>query len=370
MEEIKKTPLYETHKKLNGNIVDFHGVYLPVFYSSIQEEHEAVRNGVGIFDVSHMGNIILKFQSRDDAVKSLNYLLPNDYSNIKPGKIIYSTMLNDRGGVIDDLLVMSISDELYHVVVNSTRKDIDYEWIKKSLKLNDQNCVNRSEELAIIAVQGPLAVKLLTDLSYNVSELKPFEVKTFSYEGSELLISRTGYTGEDGFELIIENAKSVKLFEYILEKGKKYNIKPCGLGCRDTLRLEAGLPLYGSEFDENHSPLQTMVKWSVKLNKDSDFIGKRAIVDNKDSIYGDQIIGFEVEGRSIPRTGMEILDNTGKTIGVVTSGTYSPTLKKNIGLAYVNKEYVNSFDLSIKIRNKVEKIIKMDIPFYKRVKGA
>ncbi|MBP7553120.1 MAG: glycine cleavage system aminomethyltransferase GcvT [Spirochaetes bacterium] len=370
MEEIKKTPLYETHKKLNGNIVDFHGVYLPVFYSSIQEEHEAVRKGVGIFDVSHMGNVIVKFDNKEDAVNKLNYLLPNDYSKIRPGKIIYSTMLNNNGGVIDDLLVMSISEELYHIVVNSTRKNVDYEWIKKSLKLSDKNCVNRSEELAIIAVQGPLAQNLLTDMSYNVSELKSFEVKTYSYDGAELLISRTGYTGEDGFELIIENTKSIKLFEYILEKGKKYDIKPCGLGCRDTLRLEAGLPLYGSEFDENHSPLQTMVKWSVKLNKSSDFIGKKAIVDNKDSIYGDQMIGFEVVGRSIPRTGMEILDNAGNTIGIVTSGTFSPTLKKNIGLAFINKEYVNSSDLSIKIRNKIEKIIKMDIPFYKRAKGA
>ncbi len=370
MEEIKKTPLYETHKKLNGNIVDFHGVYLPVFYSSIQEEHEAVRKRVGIFDVWHMGNVIVKFDNKEDAVNKLNYLLPNDYSKIRPGKIIYSTMLNNNGGVIDDLLVMSISEELYHIVVNSTRKNVDYEWMKKSLKLSDKNCVNRSEELAIIAVQGPLAQNLLTDMSYNVSELKSFEVKTYSYDGAELLISRTGYTGEDGFELIIENTKSIKLFEYILEKGKKYDIKPCGLGCRDTLRLEAGLPLYGSEFDENHSPLQTMVKWSVKLNKSSDFIGKKAIVDKKDSIYGDQMIGFEVVGRSIPRTGMEILDNAGNTIGIVTSGTFSPTLKKNIGLAFINKEYVNSSDLSIKIRNKIEKIIKMDIPFYKRAKGA
>ena len=370
METIRKTPLYELHKKINGNIVDFHGVYLPVFYSTIQDEHNAVRNSVGIFDVSHMGNILVKFKDKATALKNLNYLLPNDYSKIFPGKIIYSPMLYENGGVIDDLLVMAITETDYHIVVNSANIEKDFEWIKKILSKDAVEIKNLSYDLAIIAVQGRNAKKLLKDdFGFDVTEMKSFMVGHYKYKGEDSLISRTGYTGEDGFEIIISNEKSIALFEELLNKGKKYNILPCGLGSRDTLRLEAGLPLYGQELDDKHSPLQAMIKWSIKLNKESDFIGKKAIIESANTVFSDVMIGFEVVGRSIPRTGMEILNEKEEVIGSVTSGTFSPTLKKNIGICYIKNSYKDKKELNIKIRNKIEKITVLDIPFYKREKG-
>lgn len=367
----KKTVLYDLHKKLNGNIIDFHGVFLPVLYSSIQEEHIAVRTNMGIFDVSHMGNVFVTFPSKERAIQTLNNLLPNDYSKIYPGKIIYSTMLNEKGGVIDDLFVMSITDTFYHVVVNSSNIEKDYNWIKSQIEKEGTRVENRSDDFAIIALQGPNSYKLLeNEFGYKVSEMKSFTVITTQFRGKDLIISRTGYTGEDGFELIIENSLANTLFEDLLNKGKKYNLIPCGLGCRDTLRLEAALPLYGQELDDNHSPLQAMISWSVKLNKDSDFIGKKAIIEGRNSVFSDIMIGFEVLGRSIARTEMEILNDKEEKIGYVTSGSFSPTLKKNIGIAYINKEYKDIETLKIKIRNKIETIEVLNLPFYKRTKGA
>lgn len=368
---ILKTALFDEHKKLDGNIIDFHGVYLPVFYTSIQEEHQAVRTNIGVFDVSHMGNIFVTFPSREVAIERLNWLLPNDYAKIVPGKIIYSPMLNEDGGVIDDLLVMSITDTLYHIVVNFTNIQKDYDWIKEKLTSNDIKVENRSDKLSIIAIQGPNALNFIEkELKIPVSELKPFTVKLFQYNCKEVTVSRTGYTGEDGFELIIENSEVVNLFTDILSKGKDYNLLPCGLGCRDTLRLEAGLPLYGQELNDKLSPLQSMIGWSVKLNKSSDFIGKKAMIDGKETIFSDVMIGFEMVGRSIPRTDMEILNNKDEKIGYVTSGTFSPTLKKSIGIAYINKDYKGSNNLKIRVRNRIENISLLNIPFYKRTKST
>ncbi|OHD26002.1 MAG: hypothetical protein A2086_04370 [Spirochaetes bacterium GWD1_27_9] len=368
--EPQKTILYEIHKKLNGNVIDFHGVLLPVFYSSIQEEHNAVRTNMGLFDVSHMGNVLVTFPSKEKAIEKFNYLLPNDYSKIRPGKIIYSTLLKEDGTVIDDLLVMSITETFYHIVVNSSNIEKDYEWIKEKIGSSDIKIENTSYDTAIIALQGPNSYKLLQDdFGYPVNNLKSFEVMETKYNGKKLTISRTGYTGEDGFELYIENSEASTLFEDLLARGKKYNLIPCGLGARDTLRLEAALPLYGQELDESHSPLQAMISWSVKLNKTSDFIGKKAIIDGKDTKFSDIMLGFEVVGRSIPRTDMEILNDKEEKIGSVTSGTFSPTLKKNIGIAYIKKEYKDFTDLKIKIRNRVEAIKIIKLPFYKRNKG-
>jgi len=368
---IKKTCLYDLHKKLQGSIIDFHGVYLPVFYTSIQEEHQAERTNMGIFDVSHMGNVYVTFPSKEKAIETFNWLLPNDYSKIFPGKIIYSTMLAEDGGVIDDLLVMSITETFYHIVVNSANIDKDYGWIKAKIEKNGIKVENVSDKFAIIALQGPNAYKLLeNDFGYKVSEMKSFTVKSFQYKGKELTVSRTGYTGEDGFELIIENSMATSLFEELLEKGKKNGLIPCGLGCRDTLRLEAALPLYSQELDEKHSPLQAMINWSVKLNKPYDFIGKKAIIEGQNTLFSDVMIGFEVIGRSIPRTDMEILNDKDEKIGYVTSGTFSPTLKKNLGIAYIKKEYKDASELKIRVRNRIENIKVLNLPFYKRAKGV
>ncbi len=362
----KVTPLYETHKKLGGNIVDFHGVLLPVFYSSIQDEHTAVRTSVGVFDVSHMGNFVVKYADKQTAIDSLNYLLPNDYSKIFPGKMIYSPMCYENGTCVDDLIVGCLSDTDYHIVVNSANIDKDFAWMQTHLK-NTLSFENISDKMAIIAVQGRNAKTLLTDkFGLDVSDMKSFTIKTFKYKNADMLVSRSGYTGEDGFELIIENALATELFDELLAKGKEYGILPCGLGCRDTLRTEAGLPLYGQELDDKHSPLQAMIKWAVKPNKASDFIGKKAMLDGQNTVFSDVMIGFEVVGRSIARTDMEIINANGETVGRVTSGTFSPSLKKNIGIAFVKSDYKDSNELSIKIRNRVEKISILPIPFYKK----
>ncbi len=365
----KKTCLYQLHKKLNGNIVDFHGVLLPVLYSSIQEEHHSVRNNCGIFDASHMGNIIVEFPDLNTAIEKLNYLLPNDFSKIRKGKAIYSTMLKEDGTIVDDLIVMCMSDNIFHIVVNSSNIEKDFDWITSKIGSANIKVKNMSDFYAIIPLQGPFAKDVLkNEFNYQVDSLKSFEVNTFLYKNQELIIARTGYTGEDGFELMINCEYAESLFAEILEKGAKYGIKPCGLGARDTLRLEAGLPLYGQELDENHSPLQTMVAWSVKLNKNSDFIGKKAIIEGQTSKFSDVMIGFEVESKSIPRTGMELINLEGEKIGYVTSGTFSPTLKKNIGIAFIKKEYKERSDIFVKIRNKNERIKIVNLPFYKRNK--
>ncbi len=365
MTETKKTPLYEVHKQLKGNIVDFHGVLLPVFYSTIQEEHHAVRNGAGIFDVSHMGNIEFEFKDFNSAVQYFNKLLPNDFSKIYPGKMIYSTMLYENGTVVDDLMVCAITETRYHVVVNSANIEKDYNWIIKNSP-KDIKISNLSDKYAIIAVQGPSAHKIISAyFKIDTTKMKFLSVTTTTYNKKEIIISRSGYTGEDGFEICLNSSDSINCFTDLLKDGKSTGLIPCGLGSRDTLRLESGLPLYGQELDDSHSPLQSMVAWSVKLNKSADFIGKTALIKDKDS-YKQKMIGFEVPGRAIPRTGMTILNDKQVEIGVVTSGTFAPTIKKNIGVAFINKEYTGSDQLFLSIRNRQEPIVLVDIPFYKR----
>jgi aminomethyltransferase len=369
MPDIKKTALYDVHKKLNANIVNFSGTYLPVFYSSIQEEHNAVRNAAGIFDVSHMGNILLKFNKKDESIKTLNYILANDFKNIIPGKCIYSTMLNHDGGIIDDVIVMGISDNVYHIIVNSANIQKDYEWIKSFEKQLSFSIENKSDYYSIIALQGKKSSAILEDaIGFNLNKLNSFELEIIQYKNEEIIISKTGYTGEDGCEIVINNNDSPGLFNDLLNSGLKYNLLPCGLGARDTLRLEAALPLYGNELDVEHSPLQTNVAWSVKLNKESDFIGKKAITSKPENKFSSKLVGIEVLGKAIPRHLMSIIDNAKNKIGHITSGSYSPTLHKNIGLAYINPEFTENNELAIEIRNRTENVKIVKLPFYKRQK--
>lgn len=363
--EPMKTALYEVHKGLKGNIIDFHGVLLPVFYSSIQEEHNGVRTNLGLFDVSHMGNIIVDFPDKESAISGLNNLLANDFSKIFPGKIIYSTMLYENGTVVDDLLVMALSETKYHIVVNFTNIEKDFAHMKQYLTVPGVTMENLSENYSIIALQGPKAETFVKDsLGYDVDELKSFTFKSYNYNNIELLISRSGYTGEDGFEFIIDNSQAISFFNEILEKGKDYKLLPCGLGARDTLRLEAALPLYGQELDDRHSPLQSMIKWSVKMKKES-FIGKEALLENGTD-FNDIMVGFEVDGRAIARTGMEIVDENEQVVGYVTSGSFSPSTGKNIGIAYLKERGDN---LKVQVRKRVVPIKLVELPFYKRSKN-
>lgn len=366
--DIKKTSLYDNHLRLNGNIVDFSGTYLPVFYTSIQEEHNSVRNNIGIFDVSHMGNLIVISSNKNSAIEFFNYLLPNDFSNIYPGKCIYSAMLYENGTIVDDIIVMSISDNIYHIIVNASNIEKDYEWIL-SKNINTEITVqNKSDDFSMIAIQGPNSLQfLLEQFNFDIKDMKSFQVKKINYDNSKILISKTGYTGETGFEVVLSNDKASEFFDELLKKGKDYNLLPCGLGSRNTLRLESALPLYGHELDDQHSPLQTNMAWSVRLSKTNDFIGKNALL-NLQNKYQDALVGFEVTGRAIPRNGMYILNSNNKIIGYVTSGTFSPSLQKNIGLAFIKTEYLNKNNLYIEVRNRIENIKLVDLPFYKRRK--
>lgn len=359
-----KTALYSIHQNLNAKLINFHNYLLPIFYTSIQEEHLAVRKNAGIFDVSHMGNLILKFNNQNEAISFLNYIFTNDFSKIYPGKCIYTNILNHNGGVIDDIIVMCINKNIYHIIVNSVNIEKDYEWLIKNTKNKNIKVENKSDYYSIIALQGPNSTIILKELfDFPVNDLKSFHVLEYNFNNTKILISSTGYTGENGYELILEKKSSILLAEKIVQNKNKYNITPCGLGARDTLRIEAALPLYGHELDENHSPLQTNVSWCVKLYKE-DFIGKKAILDNNK--YKDKLIGFELLGKAIPRENMNIIDKNNKKIGYVTSGTFSPLFKKSIGLGYINPEFLNEIELYLEIRNRIEKIKIVSLPFYKR----
>ncbi|MCG8570820.1 MAG: glycine cleavage system aminomethyltransferase GcvT [Spirochaetes bacterium] len=364
--QLKKTSLYEKHKELNGNIIDFHGVLLPVFYSSIQEEHNNVRTNLGVFDVSHMGNFIMEFPDQQTAIDTLNYFFANSFTKIEPGKIVYTLMLYENGTVVDDLIVMAISETKYHIIVNYANIAKDFKHMSSLLNNNQIKFQNLSDEYSIIAVQGPNARDFLErSFGYSLAEMRPFRLVIEKYQSEELIVSRTGYTGEDGFELTIKNEIAPQLYSEILKKGKDWDLLPCGLGARDTLRLEAGLPLYGQDLDDQHSPLQSMMGWSIKMKK-KDFLGMDAL-KNPSPQFKDIMVGFEVTGKAIPRTGMDIINSEGKKIGTVTSGSFAPYIKKNIGLAYIDPEYQEK-PLKLLARNREIDIQLTAIPFYKRSK--
>jgi aminomethyltransferase len=349
--EARKTPLYDEHVKLGGKVVDYAGWYLPVQYEGLVPEHEAVRNAVGLFDVSHMGEITIKGK---DALAFVDYLMTNDISKVVDNQIVYTFMCAPDGGVVDDLLVYRMAHDDFYLVVNASNTDKDYKWITEQKGDFDVEITNISDTVGEVAIQGPLAQKVLqklTDTDLNTITFFTLNRKV-DVNGVECMLSRTGYTGEDGFEVYTTNEGVVKVWQDLLEAGKEEGIKPCGLGCRDTLRFEASLPLYGHEMSDVISPLEGGFKYFVKLDKASDFIGKEAL--NKQWTEGlkRKLAGFEMIGRGIPREGYEI-QKDGKVIGHVTTGYMSPTLKKNIGNALIATEYTElGTEVDIMIRNK------------------
>lgn len=363
--EAKKTPLYEEHVKLGGKVVDYAGWYLPVQYEGLVAEHEAVRNAAGLFDVSHMGEIEIKGK---DAMRFLDYLMTNDISKMKDKQIIYTFMCYEHGGVVDDLLVYKYNDEHYLLVVNAANVDKDHEWILNNKKDFDVIIDNTSDDVGEVALQGPLAQKILQKLTKtDLDTVKFFYLEeNVDINGVNCMISRTGYTGEDGFEIYTTNEGIVKVWNDILEAGKEEGIKPTGLGCRDTLRFEASLPLYGHEISENINPLEGGFKFFVKLKKESDFIGKEALNKQWDEGLTRVLAGFEMIGRGIPREGYEI-HKDGVKIGHVTTGYMSPTLKKNIGNALISPEFKElGTEIDIIIRNKPAKAKIIDKKFLKK----
>lgn len=361
----KKTPLYDEHVKLGGKVVDYAGWLLPVQYEGLIPEHNAVRNKAGLFDVSHMGGIVVKGK---DALAFLQYLLTNDIASIEDNEIIYTLMCYPDGGVVDDFLVYRYGEEEYLLVVNAANTDKDFKWMIDNKK--DFNIIieNKSDQIAIIAIQGPESKNILQKLTdYDLSNMKPFHFeKKVNVADVECMVSRTGYTGEEGFEIYAPNDGVVKVWNSLLEAGKDNGIQPAGLGCRDTLRFEAGMPLYGNEMSEEINPLEAGLKFFVKLDKEEDYIGKDALNKIWSEGLKRKSVGFELLGRGIPREGYEVFKDDEK-IGHVTTGYMSPTLKKSIGVALIDAKYAKlDTEIDIMIRNKPVKAVTIKKRFYTR----
>ena len=362
MSEPKKTSLYDVHEKYGGRVIDFAGWALPVQYEGITAEHEAVRNCAGIFDVSHMGEVEVRGPQATDFVQNL---VTNDVSVMNENQVIYAMMCYPNGGIVDDLLVYKHANDFYLLVINASNVDKDFQWMKDNIGNYDVELKNISEDVSEIALQGPKAEEILQELTdTNLSEIAFFYFKTdVKIAGKNCLVSRTGYTGEDGFEIYMKHEDSEHVWDKILETGKDKGVKPAGLGCRDTLRFEANLPLYGNELSPDITPLEAGFGMFVKLGK-TNFIGKEALVKQKEEGLKRKIVGFEMEGPGIPRHGYDVLSD-GKVIGFVTTGYSSPTLKKNIGLAMVDIEYSElGTPLEIQIRKNAVKARVVDRRFY------
>lgn len=348
---MKLTALNEIHKKEGAKMVEFAGYEMPVEYSGIKEEHLAVRNSAGVFDVSHMGEFWIKGPHALDLVKKIS---SNDPTVLKPGQAQYSCMPNGQGGIVDDFLIYCFSPEKYMLVVNASNIEKDWNWIKNQNEFGAE-MENSSDEISLLAVQGPKATEILQKLTpVNLSDIRFYTFETGSIAGvDDVIISATGYTGAGGFELYFKNKHAEKVWNAIFEAGKEFDIKPAGLGARDTLRLEMGFCLYGNDIDDKTSPIEAGLGWITKFNNGRQFVDRDFLMMQKKEGITRRLRGFVLKERGIPRKGYQIVNSEGNQIGEVTSGSISPVLNKGIGLGYVAKEY-SAFGtpLWIKVRNK------------------
>ena len=365
LDNLKKTPLFDIHEKYGGKIIDFGGWALPVQYEGIIEEHRAVRTAAGLFDVSHMGEVRV---SGPDVIAFVDYLLTNDLTGIEDNQIMYSPMCYPDGGTVDDLLTYRVSGEELLLVVNAANAQKDYEWIVENSGDFDVEIVDESPETAQLALQGPRA----NDILAKVVSIDPADVGFFRFldevdvAGHRALVSRTGYTGEDGFEIYCDPASAPGIYEALMSAGEEFGLVPAGLGARDTLRFEATLPLYGQELGPDINPLEAKLGFAVKLDA-GDFIGRDALVEAKEKGLAKRLVGFEMEDRGVPRTGYPIYDDEGEEVGHVSSGSYSPTLEKNVGLGFVPASMIKwGTRLQIGVRKRKLKAVVTKIPFYKR----
>ena len=346
----KETFLHDKHVKLGARMVDFAGWHMPVQYTSIIEEHKTVREAVGLFDVSHMGEV---FVSGKDSLPFLNKIVPQDISKLSYEKAIYCQLPNKNGGLIDDLIIYKIGLLEYLIICNASRIDEDLNWMVRNKKGLDVKIDNQSHNYSLLAVQGPKAAEMLQTMGLNTNQ-NSFTIRPAKVAGIKLLASRTGYTGEDGFELLVENEFSEELFDKILEAGKPFGIKPIGLGARDTLRLEAALHLYGNDLDENTTPIEAGLSWSVPKDKETDYNGKEVIMNQIKNGVDKKLIGLKMLDKNIARHGYDIYYN-GEKIGVITSGGISPSLNANIALGYVKniEEICTGAIVQVMIREKL-----------------
>ncbi|MFQ6010699.1 MAG: glycine cleavage system aminomethyltransferase GcvT [Nitrososphaerales archaeon] len=360
---LKRTHLNDFHT-LHGTMGEFGGFSLPIFYSGISGEHMAVREGAGLFDISHMGRLRLK---GDDSTSLLNSILPSEVGSYKIGKAFYSFLLNDEGGIIDDIVVMKISENDYLLIVNAANIEKDTLWITNHSKNLRINLEDVSPLHAMFALQGPKARLILERISStNIAELKRFEFIETEFMGNSAFLSRTGYTGEDGFEMILEspiqNPKAaVEFWRKIIDSGSPDGLIPCGLGARDTLRLEAGLCLHGLDIDESVTPLEADLSRFVHLEKE--FVGRKALLQQGERGLGKVRKGILMLSMGIPRHGHEIFINNA-SVGRVTSGTYSPLLRKGIAMGYIGKTVTGSEEVEILIRGTKKDARIVEFPFY------
>jgi aminomethyltransferase len=359
---MKNTALTDVHIALGAKMVPFAGYNMPVQYSGINTEHETVRKAVGVFDVSHMGEFLLKGPKALDLIQRVT---SNDASKLTDGKVQYSCLPNDKGGIVDDLLVYRIDANTYMLVVNASNIEKDWSWIA-SRNTEGVEMIDISDRTSLLAVQGPRATEALQKLtSINLKEMQYYTFEKGVFAGIDnVLVSATGYTGAGGFEIYVDNKDARKLWDAVFAAGEEFGMKPIGLGARDTLRLEMGFCLYGNDINDSTSPIEAGLGWITRFTKE--FTNKDNLLKQKEGGVSRKLVGFEMIDRGIPRHDYEIVDSEGNVIGTVTSGTQSPSLQKAIGMGYVKTEFSKeNTEVFVKVRDKALKARVVKVPFYK-----
>jgi len=360
---MKKTALTATHESLGAKMVPFAGYLMPVSYEGVNAEHETVRQKLGVFDVSHMGEFLIEGPKALDLIQKV---CSNDASKLTVGRAQYSCMPNERGGIVDDLIIYQVKEEVYLLVVNASNIEKDWAHIEKYNQDIGAVMRNISDQYSLLAIQGPKAVEAMQELSsVDLSDIKFYHFTVSDFAGIDhVIISATGYTGSGGFEIYCKNEEAQQIWDRVLEAGAAYGIKPAGLAARDTLRLEMGYCLYGNDIDERTSPIEAGLGWITKFSKD--FVNSEALAKEKERGAENKLVGFELDERGIPRKDYDIVDSHGKKLGVVTSGTMSPSLGKGIGLGYVPAVFTDpGSKIYIQIRKNRIPATVVKLPFYK-----
>ena len=360
---LKNTALTDIHIQLGAKMVPFAGYNMPIQYQGLKIEHDCVRNGVGVFDVSHMGEFLI---TGNESINLIQKISSNDASLLTPGRAQYSCMPNGQGGIVDDLIIYMLATNKYLLVVNASNIEKDWNWINENNQF-DAQLTNLSDEYSLLAIQGPKASEAMQSLTkVDLANIKfyHFEIGEFA-DCKDVIISATGYTGSGGFEIYVKNKDAEKVWKKVFEVGKPFDIQPIGLGARDTLRLEMGYCLYGNDIDDTTSPIEARLGWITKFNKE--FIDKDFLNNQKEHGVNRKLTAFEIIDKGIPRKDYNIMNSSNEIIGHVTSGTMSPSLIKGIGMGYVQKQYATiDTEIFIEIRNKLIKARVVKLPFYKK----
>ena len=358
---MKTTALNKTHKALGAKMLPFAGFEMPIQYEGVNAEHETVRAGVGVFDVSHMGNFCI---GGNQPLEFVQYITSNDVAKLSPGKIQYSCFPNEQNGIVDDLLVYQLDDKRYMLVVNGANLEKDWNWVTKYAEKFDIKMENKSDQYSILAVQGPKSPALMQKLAGDSADLENLKFYTWTranLAGHEnIIVSATGYTGEKGFEIYVKNEWAQDVWDALFDQGKEFGIKPVGLGARDTLRLEKGYCLYGNDIDDTTSPIEAGLGWITKFT--NDFVNSENLKKQKEEGVSRKLVAFKLLGKGIARHGYDIVDENGNKIGIVTSGTMSPTLKEAIGMGYVPTEYAkvgSKFFIQIRKKQVPAEVVKL-----------